>query len=170
MLPISFRQCSFALALMLIALSASAGQTARAALPEVMIAGKNWQGDAALVSLSSTKAQPDGSASEWRYSFYSPVTQKRCVITARGKQVEVKEVRLGNDTQPLGEFVDSDKAAQEASNNGMKGELSSMAVKHWGSGPSAGVFWIVSSAGGKGSPSVFLVAKSGRFFSRYAQE
>ncbi len=164
------KRLGVALLLAAIAVSASAGQTARFALTEVMAAARKWQPDAVLVSLSSTKAQLDGTASEWRYSFYSPATQKRCVVTARGKEATAREVRLGYDTEPLGEFVDSDKAGQVAAGNGIKGELSSMAVKHWGSGKSAGVFWIVSSALGKGNPTVFIVAKTGQFASRVAQE
>lgn len=164
------RSLGVAVALALSPLAAVADQTARYALPEVVAAAKKWQGDAVLVSLSSTKARIDGTASEWKYSFYSPATQKRCVVTAHGKQAEAREVRLGYDTAPLGEFVDSDQAAQEAQKHGIKGELSSMAVKHWGSGKAAGVYWIVNSAFGKGGATVFVVARTGQFASRAAQE
>jgi hypothetical protein len=159
-----------ALVLALPSLAAAAGQTARFALPQVMAAAKKWQGDAVLVSLSSTKARIDGTAPEWKYSFYSPASQKRCFVTARGTQAEAREVRLGYDTAPLGEFVDSDQAAQEAQKHGIKGELSSMAVKHWGSGKAADVFWIVNGATGKGGATVFIVARTGQFSSRVAQE
>jgi hypothetical protein len=51
------KRFGIAIALILASVPAGAGQTAKFALPEVMAAAKQWQGDAVLVSLSSTKAQ-----------------------------------------------------------------------------------------------------------------
>jgi hypothetical protein len=144
----------------------AAGLTAKGALGEVSAAARKWQPDAVLVSLSSTSVQMDGTATEWRYSYYSPGTTKRCVIAARGAAVRVTEVRLGDSTAPLGEFIDSDKAMEEARKNGLKGDEPSMAVKLLGSGPRASSFWVVTGGLAKGDVSVILDAKTGKFSSR----
>lgn len=147
-----------------------AGQTAKAALPQVLAAAQKWQGDAVLVSLSTVEAKFDGTADEWKYSFYSPKTQKRFVVTAHGIQVSGREVRLGYSTEPIGEFIDSDTAMTEAKKNGLKGNKPSMGVKFQGTGKSAGHYWIVNGGYQKGDISVFLEAKTGKFFSRNIME
>ena len=139
------------------------GLTARAALPQVLAKAKEWQPDAALVHLSTTKVQAHGSASEWKYSFYSPATKKRCVVTARPGSVTVKEVTLGSDTEPLGDFVDSDKAAEVAARNGLKGKEPSMSVLRPGGAPASGTRWLVTGGFEAGDTTVTLDARTGAF-------
>jgi hypothetical protein len=164
-----------ALALILISIgdtALAAGQKANAALTQAIAAGKKCQSNAVLVSLSSDKVEPDGTAAEWKYSFYSPGSNKRCVVTASKSGIRTKEVNLGFSTNPLGEFIDSDKAMQEAKKNGLKGNGPNMAVKFQGTGTgtSAGTYWIVNGGLKKGDVSVFLEAKTGKFFSRNVME
>jgi hypothetical protein len=162
---------AFALTLISIGDTAlAAGQTAKAALTQVIAAGKKWQSDAVLVSLSSDKVGPDGTAAEWKYSFYSPGSNKRCVVTANMSGIRTKEVNLGFSTSPLGEFIDSDKAMQEAKKNGLKGNEPNMAVKFQGTGASAATYWIVNGGLKKGDVSVFLEGQTGKFFSRNVME
>jgi hypothetical protein len=142
------------------------GLTARAELPQVLARAKEWQPDAALVHLSSTKVQAHGSASEWKYSFYSPATKKRCVVTARPGSVTVKEVTLGNDTEPLGEFVDSDKAAEVAAKNGLKGHEPSMSVLRPSGAKASGTRWLVTGGFEAGDTTVTLEAATGAFIVR----
>ena len=122
------------------------GLTAKAGLAQALASAKTWQGDAILVHLSSTKVKADGTASEWKYSFYSPKTAKRCVVTSRPGGATAKEVRLGNYTEPLGEFIDSDKAMAVAKQNGLKGSEPSMAVGRPAGAKAEGTYWLV--AGG----------------------
>jgi hypothetical protein len=145
----------------------AAGQTARAALAQVQASAKKWQGDAVLVHLSSTKVLPDGTASEWKYAFYSPKSQKRCVVTARGGSVKVREVRLGNYIEPLGEFVDSNKAMEVAKKNGLKGSEPSMSVMRPAGARAGGTTWVVTGGWKMGEDTtISLDAKTGKFSKR----
>ena len=89
---------------------------------------KAWQGDAVLVHLSSASVDADGTAREWKYAFFAPGKDKRCVVTARAGGVMLREVRLGNYSAPLGDFVDSDRAMAVARQHGLKGREPSMSV------------------------------------------
>ena len=148
----------------------AAGQTAKAALQGVVATARKWQPDAVLVSLSTDKAKSDGTSDEWKYSFYSPASKKRFVATARGTKVDGREVRLGFSTEPMADFIDSNKAMQEAKKNGLKGNEPSMAVKLQGAGKAADFFWIVNGGYNKGDVSIFLEAKSGKFVNRSVME
>lgn len=143
----------------------AAGLTARAELPQVLAAAKKWQPDAVLVHLSSTKVKPDGTASEWKYGFYAPKSQKRSVITAREGKVTAREVRLGNFTAPLGEFIDSDKAMAIAKKNGLKGSEPSMSVMRPTGGAKAAVTtWVIGGGWKMGEDTtISLDAKTGKF-------
>ena len=168
-------KCGMLAALILILSSAgsiayAAGLTAKASLTQVAAAGKKWKGDAVLVSLSSVKVHLDGTAAEWKYSFYSPGSRKRCVVTANTSGIRTKDVNLGYSTEPLGDFIDSDKAMQEAKKNGLKGNDLNMAVKFQGTGRSAAAYWIVNGGFAKGDVSIFLEAKTGKFSSRAVME
>ncbi|HXH73249.1 MAG TPA: hypothetical protein VNI58_10585 [Mariprofundaceae bacterium] len=146
------------------------GLTARSALPQVIAAGKQWQGDAVLVSLSSISVHADGTADEWKYAFYSPGADKRCVITANGSNVKLMEVRLGYSTKDLGDFIDSDQAMQEAKKHGLKGNEPNMSVNYQGSGPSEATYWIINGGYATGDVSVFLDARTGKFSSSVKME
>lgn len=139
------------------------GLTAKAGLTQALASAKAWQGDAILVHLSSTKVRADGTASEWKYSFYSPKTTKRCVVTAQPSGAKAKEVRLGNYTELLGEFVDSDKAMQVAKQNGLKGGEPSMAVGRLAGGKADSAYWLVTGGWNKGDTSITIDAKTGAF-------
>lgn len=155
---------TFALAMIGSTAVQAAGQTAKAALPQVLASAKKWQGDAILVHLSSVKVQPDGTASEWKYAFYASKTQKRCVVTARGGSVTLKEVRLGNYTEPLGEFIDSDKAMAAAKQNGLKGSEPSMSVMRPAGAKADSTTWIVTGGWKMGvDTTISLDAKTGKF-------
>ncbi len=147
-------------------ISFAAGLTAKAALTQAVAASKKWQSDAVLVSLSSVRVQSDGTAEEWKYSFYSPHTGRRCVVTASASGTRTKEVRLGHSTEPLGDFIDSDKAMQEARKNGLRGDDLNMTVKVQGTGSSAAAYWIVNGGFTRVDVSILLVAKTGKFSSR----
>ena len=142
------------------------GHTARADLPRVLAQGKTWQRDAILVHLSSTTVLPDGTAPEWKYAFYSPATGKRCVVTARKGGVTTKEVRLGNHTEPLGEFVDSDQAMGVARKNGLKGGEPSMALARPTGAGADGTRWLVSGGFKDGDTSISVEARTGAFAGR----
>jgi hypothetical protein len=150
--------------------AAADGLTARAALPQVLAEAKKWQADAVLVHLSSTSIQPKGKASEWKYSFYSPATQKRCVVTARPGAVTVQEVRLGGFTDPLGDFVDSDKAAEVAAKNGLKGNEPSMSVIRPSGGKASGTRWLLAGGFQRGDTTITLDAATGAFITRSVVE
>jgi hypothetical protein len=141
----------------------AAGQTAKAPLPKAIASAKAWQPDAILVHLSTVKLQSDGTATEWLYSFYSPKSGKRCVVTARGGSVTLKEVRLGAYTEPLGEFIDSDKAMEAAKKNGLKGSEPFAGVGRPTGGQADSTYWIVTGGWAKGDVTVSLDAKTGKF-------
>jgi hypothetical protein len=128
----------------------AAGLTARGALPEVLAKARAWQGDAALVHLSSTKVNPDGTASEWKYSFYASASK----------------VRLGSFTEPLGEFVDSDKAMEVARKNGLRGGEPSMSVLRPAGARAEGTRWLVTGGFNAGDTSIGVDAKTGAFLER----
>ncbi len=105
-----------------------------------------------------------------KYSFYSPATNRRCVVTASASGIRTKEVNLGFSVEPLGDFIDGDKVLQEAVKNGLKGSDLGMAVKFQGTGARAAAFWIVNGGMAKGNVSVLLEAKTGKFSSRAPME
>lgn len=142
----------------------AADLTARAALSKVLESARLWNGDARIVSLSALNVRSDGTAAEWKYSVYSPKTDKRAVITARGMAVSLRDVRLGESKEVLGEFIDSDRALLIAQKNGLRGGETTMAVKSMGSGNKAGVFWVVAGGVNKGDTSVTIVAYTGEVF------
>jgi hypothetical protein len=144
----------------------AAGLTARKALPEVLAKAKAWQVDAALVHLSSIKVNPDGTASEWKYSFYAPAGKKRCVVTALPGGVTLREVRLGSFTEPLGEFVDSDRAMEVARKSGLKGGEPSMSVLRPAGAKAEATRWLVTGGFNAGDTSIGVDGKSGAFLER----
>lgn len=141
----------------------AAGHTARAGLSQALTSAKAWHADAILVHLSSAKVRMDGTASEWRYSFYSPGTAKRCVVTSREGGTTTKEVRLGNYTEPLGDFVDSDKAMEVARQNGLKGREPSMSVVRPAGARGGATSWLVTGGFDKGDTAITIDAKMGAF-------
>ena len=148
----------------------SGGRTAKAGLVEAVKAGRKWQKDAVLVSLSALPVRLDGTADEWKYSFYSPGSGKRCVVTATRSGVRAREVRAGYSTEPLGNFIDSDQAMWIARSHGLEGNEPDMAVKFQGTGKKAAAYWIVNGGLDKGDVTVFLEAGTGAFSSSSVME
>ena len=146
--------------------SEEAGLTARRDLAQVEARARAWRADAVLVHLSTMRARPDGTAAEWKYSFASLASGKRCVVTARPGTVTVREVPLGSYRAPLGDFIDSDKAMAAARAHGLKGREPSMSVQRpAGAGPEA-TAWIVTGGWAAGDTSVTVDARSGAVLRR----
>lgn len=99
------------------ALSAS---TAKAALPQVTEAAKKWQADAIVTNISTLASKADGTASAWLYMVYSAKAKKSAIVTARDAKLELEEVLRNTSMDPLGDFIDSDKAMEAARKHGLK--------------------------------------------------
>ena len=78
----------------------------------------------------------------------------------------MKEVSLGNDTEPLGDFVDSDKAAEVAGKNGLKGNEPSMSVLRPSGAKASGTRWLVTGGFNAGDTTITLDAATGAFITR----
>jgi hypothetical protein len=111
----------FAGALILAATApAFAASTAKAALKEVIAAGQKWQPDAVVTHVSTLSGQPDGKASSWIYTVYSPKAKKSATVTTKDmKVVEVLEVLRNTSVDPIGDFIDSDQATAAATKAGL---------------------------------------------------
>lgn len=98
----------------------AAGKTAKTLLPTATAEAKKWQPDAALVNLTTSSAEPDGTG-VWAFTFLSPETKQKILVIVDNNG-EVSKFDSGyyqNDV--VGEFtVDSDKAMAEAIKNGLK--------------------------------------------------
>jgi hypothetical protein len=99
---------------------ALAASTAKAALKEVVTAGQKWQPDAVLTHVSALETKPDGKARTWLYTFYSPKQKKSAIVTARDMKVDVEPDVRNTSTDPIGEFIDSDKVMEAARKHGLK--------------------------------------------------
>ena len=146
--------------------SGAAGPTAKAALVAAAADAGKWQPDAALTTVSTMSVMPDGTTDTWMYAFYSPKTKKFLTVTVKGGKSESLEVRQGS-TDPVGsDFIDSDKAMQEAKANGLKGKTPSMALNFMGNIKQPMAFWTVTGGFASGDVSVILEAKTGKLFMR----
>jgi hypothetical protein len=145
------------------------GTTVLAALARANVAAKEWNADAVLTNASTLRANPDGTAASWSFLFYSPRTKKGFSVDVRAGKAETLEVNP-HLKDPVGEFVDSDRALQEAKKNGLAGPGPlTMAVMPMGqSTKEPGAYWTVGAGFSKGSVSVVLEAKTGKFFTRHA--
>ena len=115
------RTVVIAFVLSFVTMPAFASSTAKAALNEVLAAGKKWQADAVLTHVSTLTAKSDGKASSWLYTVYSPKAKKSAVITAMDTKVEVDEVLRNTSVDPLTvDFLDTDKVLEAASKAGLK--------------------------------------------------
>lgn len=100
-------------------LPAWADSTAKAALKEVVAAGQKWQGDAVLTHVSTLLAKADGKSRSWLYTFYSPKTKKSAIVTARDTKTEIEPDVRTTSVDPIGDFIDSDKALEAARKHGL---------------------------------------------------
>jgi hypothetical protein len=161
------RRCTLLALVLLLPAAAWAQQTARAALNQALTAARAWQPDAALTSVSATGATADGKAKNWSYLFFSPQTNKAWSANYAGtKQVHASEVRP-HMRDPIGnEFVDSDKATTVARANGIdtKGQPLVLTLLLVGKATKAPIVaWTVGGGFSKGSVSVVVDARTGRF-------
>ena len=99
---------------------AQAASTARAALKEVNAAAQKWQPDAVLTHVSTLGAKADGKANSWLYNVYSAKARKSAIITARDTKIEIEPDVRTTSVDPIGEFIDSDKALEAARKHGLK--------------------------------------------------
>ena len=116
--PVCAATIGFVLAI--VALPALADATAKAALKEVMTLGQKWQGDAVLTHVSTLEAKADGKARAWLYTLYSPKSKKSAIVTARDTRAEIEPDVRTTSVDPLGDFIDSDKALDAARKHGLQ--------------------------------------------------
>lgn len=100
--------------------AAFAAETAKAALKQAIAAGQKWQADAILTHVSTIEAKGDGKARSWLYNFYSPKTKKSAIVTAVGTKLEIEPDVRTTSGDPIGDFLDSDKAVDAARKHGLK--------------------------------------------------
>lgn len=172
MLDLSFPRTFAAALMMVVAAPAFAASTAKAALKEVTAAGQKWQPDAVVTHLSTLFGQSDGKARSWIYMVYSPKAKKSATVTTEDmKVVEVLEVLRNTSVDPIGDFIDSDKATAAAVKAGLKVDKGTKSV---GMGLTVGnqavgkptLFWSVMVTSGDGFSSVTLNGKDGTFVKR----
>ena len=113
----------------------AAGKTAKTLLPQAMAAAKKWQSDAALVSLETRGAEPDGAVPVkplpgiWAFTFLSPKTGKKTLVMVDGKGEVSRADSSYYKNEIVGNFtVDSDKAMNEAARNGLKTDRFGMSM------------------------------------------
>jgi hypothetical protein len=151
-----------------ISIAHAADTTAKAGLHKAVDAAQKWQRDAALTNVSTWQANPDGTAPKWSYMFHSPKAKMAYSVDVKGdKVVQTMEVRP-HITDPVGDFVDSDKAMQEAKKNGIKGKPAMSLIVMGQATKNPGVFWSVVSSGASSMLSVVIEGRSGKF--SYKQE
>ena len=172
MLDISFRRICVAASMLVLAAPAFAASTAKAALKEVNAAAQKWQPDAVVTHVSTLFGQSDGKARSWLYTVYSPKAKKSAIVTTEDlKVVEVLEVGRNTSVDPIGDFIDSDKATEAAVKAGLKVDKGTKSV---GLGLTVGnqavgkptLFWSVMVTAGDGFSSVTLNGKDGTFVKR----
>ena len=157
-----------ALAFLFSNVSALAGTTAKTGLAQAAASAKKWQADAVVTSISTLAADSNGTSDKWSYMFYSPKAKKGYTVDIRGAKLETLEVNpyvtdsIGND------FVDSDKAMQEAKKNGLKTkDKPAMSLMLMGQATKQpGVYWSVGGGYLPGDVSIMVEAKTGKFAHR----
>lgn len=120
-MPTFLLRCICVISLALVPMSSAlAAATAKAALKEATAAAQKWQADAVVTHISSLSVKADGKASSWLYIAYSPKTKKSAILTARDTKIEIEPDVRTTSVDPVGEFIDSDKAMDAARKNGLK--------------------------------------------------
>lgn len=144
----------------------AAGKTARSYLSRATESAKSWQGDALLTQISSGSVMEDGRSEEWIYSFYSSKSKKWFNVSIRNEKIEGVEVGFGKKDPVTDQFLDSDKAMQEAKAQGLKGRAPGMSLSVFDFSGKGGSYWMVSGGYEKGDVTIILEAKTGKLFSR----
>ena len=127
--------------------------TAKTYLQEALGAGKNWKGDAILTQINGSSVSADGKLVSWMYAFYSP-GDKTCaaVYAIKGKAMAQPTNDTTCEKLEIKEFMDSDKAAAAARQNGITKPQSNMEVMIENGKP----VWMVMDGGGTSSGDMIL--------------
>jgi hypothetical protein len=136
----------------------SGGTKARAMLNEAIEAGKKWEPDAMLTSISTFSADMQGGASNWFYGFYSSKKNSYLNVTARGFSLDQLQAATGKKEAVPTDFLDSDQVMTAAVKLGIKGTSPTMGL--------SGNTWIVMGGTETGNTGVFLDAKTGKLIKR----
>jgi hypothetical protein len=136
----------------------SGGTKAHAMLDEAVAAGKKWQPDAILTSISTFSADMQGGASNWFYGFYSPKKDTYLNVTAKGFSLEPLQATTGKKQALPADFLDSDQVMAAAVKLGIKGTSPTMGL--------SGNTWIVMGGTETGNTGVFLNARTGTLIKR----
>jgi len=138
--------------------ASSGGTKARTMLNEAIAAGKKWQPDAILTSISTFSADTQGGASNWFYGFYSPKNDSYLNLTARGFSLDPLQAATGKREAVAADFLDSDQVMAAAVRLGIKGTSPTMGL--------TGNTWIVMGGTETGNTGVFLNARTGKLIKR----
>jgi hypothetical protein len=155
--------------------AAKAG-TAKKRLAEARAAALKWQPDAELVTLSSLKANDDGTApagiAGWVYTFYSKKTGKWIAYDFGPKGIEATDLPSGLKAPVPGDFIDSDKVLPEVSKHGFKksGDTLLQLNVVYDKNVKAGIYWCATGMADltpqMGPRSWCVDPKSGKFVAR----
>jgi hypothetical protein len=150
--------------------SALAASTAKAALPQVVAAAKKWKSDAVITHVSTLAGKPDGKASSWLYTVYSPSANKSAIVTAKDTQVELEEVLRNASIDAIGtDYLDSDKALDAARKAGLKtgnGDIMFGLTLFGKATRKPAIYWTVTVTSADGMSSVTLDPKDGTLVKR----
>lgn len=136
----------------------AAGNTARAALDDVIETAKHWHPDAILTSVYTASADVDGRATSWAYGFYSPKNGKYLNVTAKGRSIDTLEITVGQSEPVPANFLDSDAVVAAASKAGMNADTMRMRLTK--------SQWLVNDGDQKGALSIWLNPRTGRLIKR----
>ncbi|MBK6788631.1 MAG: hypothetical protein IPG77_13580 [Betaproteobacteria bacterium] len=140
-------------------LGAGRAAGARQRLAAATAAAQLWQKDAQLVRVETRNADAQGRSPGWSYVFDSPGAKKQTLVSVFGSD---KPDLMPTGTayrRPLGDFVDSTVAMQEAVRRGLKTVAYGMAMSITGGEP---VQWLVLS----GDQTFVVDGATGRFVRR----
>jgi len=138
--------------------ASSGGTKARTMLNEAIAAGKKWEPDAILTSISTFSADTQGGASNWFYGFYSPKKDSYLNVTAKGFSLDPLQAATGKKEAVPTDFLDSDQVMAAAVKLGIKGTSPTMGL--------TGNTWIVMGGTETGNTGVFLDARTGKLIKR----
>ena len=147
-----------------------AASTAKAVLPQVAEAAKKWKSDAVITHVSTLAGKPDGKASAWLYTVYSPSANKSAVVTAQDTKVALEEVLRNTSIDAIGtDYLDSDKALDAARKAGLKtgsGDIMFGLTLFGKATRKPAIYWTVTVMGADGMSSVTLDSKDGTLIKR----
>lgn len=132
---------------------------ARQRLAAATAGARAWQKDAQLVRAETRNADAQGRSPDWTYVFDSPGAKKQTLVSVFGSD---KPDLMPTGTayrRPLGDFVDSPVAMQEAVRRGLKTVAYGMSMSITGGEPAQ---WLVLS----GDQTFVIDGATGRFLRR----